>query len=509
MHDETLVWQIGQRLVTGFAGTSLDDSFKEVVKRWKIGNVILFSRNLKDREQITALCAQADELVFHETETHPWIMIDQEGGMVSRLPIGSAIAPGAMALAALGDEQAVYTCAFETAKELRQLGINVNLAPDLDVNSNRENPVIGIRSYGDDPNEVVRFSRQAIKGYLEGGVLCCGKHFPGHGDTSIDSHLALPKVDKTKEQLQGQLLPFRKAIEAGVPSIMSSHVLFPAWEPEAYPCTMSRRIITDLLRKEMGFNGLVFSDCMEMQAIAKYFGTIQGTVRALLAGIDQVMISHHAELAAEAAQQIARIYGDGLFDEAEWQASLSRIADAKAKVFTKKTAPMSLDAVQTFDMYAKQAITTVSGTLPKLSASPVFVGPEGFITSNAQDKLAVDDYPHSLAKRCGGEAIVIPADPTEEDIAMVRSRVNGRQVFLGTYNAHLYRGQLALAYALIEQGIPVVVTCLRNPYDLEKGIREKAACTLAAWEYSQRVFKALAEIYQGEGTQGRMPVTLE
>lgn len=194
-----------------------------------------FSRNLVGKGQISDLCGDIDNLVYRETGMRPWIMIDQEGGMVSRLPRGCAIAPGAMALAALDDEEAVYASAFETAKELREMGINVNLAPVLDVNSNRKNPVIGVRSYGDDPVQVSRLANIAIRGYKDGGVLCCGKHFPGHGDTSVDSHLSLPKVDKTKDLLHGQLFPFSEAIRAGIPSIMTSHVLFPAWEPENLP----------------------------------------------------------------------------------------------------------------------------------------------------------------------------------------------------------------------------------------------------------------------------------
>ena len=509
MRNEEIVWQVGQRLVTGFPGVSLDAAFREAVARWKIGNVILFSRNLVGKGQISDLCGDIDNLVYRETGMRPWIMIDQEGGMVSRLPCGCAIAPGAMALAALDDEEAVYASAFETAKELREMGINVNLAPVLDVNSNRKNPVIGVRSYGDDPVQVSRLANIAIRGYKDGGVLCCGKHFPGHGDTSVDSHLSLPKVDKTKDLLHGQLFPFSEAIRAGIPSIMTSHVLFPAWEPENLPCTMSRRIITGLLREKMGFTGLVFSDCMEMQAIARYYGTVNGTLKALCAGVDQVMISHHSELAAQAVSAVTDAVGKGMFDQVEWDASLARIRQAKKAVFEKPSIAVSEHAVRLLDGYARNAITLVSGTMPPLGENLMFVGPEGFITSNVQDKLTVCDYPHTLAHLLGGKAVVISADPDEAEREEVVSQAKGCQVYLGTYNAHLHRNQLDLAYGLLEAGVPLVVTALRNPYDLESRLRQKASCTIAAWEYSERIFAALAGIYCGNNMGSHMPVALE
>lgn len=181
MRDGQLVWQMGQRLVTGFEGTVLDTAFKETVKRWKIGNMMLSSRNLSSKSQIIDLCEAIDTLVFGETGTHPWIMVDQEGGMVSRLPADCAVAPGSMALAALGDEKAVYTCAFETAKELRSLGINANFAPVLDVNTNRKNPVIGVRSFGDDPMKVSFFLTLPSKGIWKVACFVAANISPDEG----------------------------------------------------------------------------------------------------------------------------------------------------------------------------------------------------------------------------------------------------------------------------------------------------------------------------------------
>ena len=508
MDSETLKWQVGQRFVTGFPGLEMDGEFKELVRRWKIGNIILFSRNLSGKDQIANLCGEIAALVLKETGTIPWIMIDQEGGMVSRLPSDCAVAPSQMALAALGDTKAVYRSALLTAKELKALGCNVNLAPVLDVNSNPKNPVIGIRSFSSDAKEVARFAQYAISGFMDGGVLCCGKHFPGHGDTTVDSHLSLPKVDKSKEELQDQLYPFKEAIRDGIPSIMSSHVLFPAYEKGNYPCTMSRSIITGLLREGLGFKGLVFSDCMEMQAIASYYGTENGCSYALHAGIDQVLVSHHADIAAKAMEKVICEFQDGLFDQKEWDASLARIALWKKKIADTPASSVPENAKAELNGYAARSITLVSGTIPPLPVNPLWIAPEAFITSNIQDKIAIADYAHYLASHLGGDALVISANPDETEIRNVVEKAKGRQVYLGTYNGHLQRGQIRLAEALVKEGVSLVVTALRNPFDLST-LKGKATC-IAAWEYSMRIFDALENVYRGQMVLGtRMPVELE
>ena len=274
--------QIGQRLVTGFPGTELTEDFRRMVREYKISNVILFRENITDCAQLKQLCGEIQALVRRETGHGAFITADQEGGLVTRLPGDAVNVPGAMAIAATGDPENAYRAGLLTGRELRALGVNFDLAPSVDVNSNPENPVIGARSYGDTPQEVSRYANRMIRGLLDGGVLCSAKHFPGHGDTDTDSHLALPCVDKSMEELERtELLPFREAVRAGVPAVMTTHILFPQLEPEHLPATMSRRIMTGLLREQMGFDGLIVSDCMEMRAIKDHFGTVNGVVAAM------------------------------------------------------------------------------------------------------------------------------------------------------------------------------------------------------------------------------------
>ena len=312
--------QIGQRLVTGFPGTELTEDFRRMVREYKISNVILFRENITDCAQLKQLCGEIQALVRRETGHGAFITADQEGGLVTRLPGDAVNVPGAMAIAATGDPENAYRAGLLTGRELRALGVNFDLAPSVDVNSNPENPVIGARSYGDTPQEVSRYANRMIRGLLDGGVLCSAKHFPGHGDTDTDSHLALPCVDKSMEELERtELLPFREAVRAGVPAVMTTHILFPQLEPEHLPATMSRRIMTGLLREQMGFDGLIVSDCMEMRAIKDHFGTVNGVVAAMAAGVDLVFISHDTLLSGQAARAAEQAVAEGRLSAAAMQ----------------------------------------------------------------------------------------------------------------------------------------------------------------------------------------------
>ncbi|MDR3139523.1 MAG: glycosyl hydrolase family 3, partial [Treponema sp.] len=192
----TVAEKTGQRFALGFAGKTLPPEFRRLVKEYKAGNVILFRENLESASQARRLTDEIRALIGEETGFPPFIALDQEGGVVTRLPGDMVNVPGAMALAAAGDSRAVYEAARITAGELERIGVNLNLAPVLDVNSNPDNPVIGVRSFGSKPELAAALGARAVQAYADAGLLCCGKHFPGHGDTATDSHLDLPRVDK-------------------------------------------------------------------------------------------------------------------------------------------------------------------------------------------------------------------------------------------------------------------------------------------------------------------------
>jgi beta-N-acetylhexosaminidase len=254
-----------------------------------LGGVVLFAWNVRDREQVRELCEAFPGLL---------IAIDEEGGDVTRLDWerGSSY-PGNLALGVVDDVELTAAVAGSIAAELAACGIGLNLAPIADVNTNPDNPVIGVRSFGSEPQLVARHVSAFVEGTQAAGVLACAKHFPGHGDTAVDSHVALPVV---AGELDAAILPFRAAIEAGVGSVMTGHLVVPSLDD--VPATLSRAIITDLLRGELGFRGLVVSDALEMQAIASTVGIEEGAVRALAAGVDALCLGHDQD--GEAAERV-------------------------------------------------------------------------------------------------------------------------------------------------------------------------------------------------------------
>src|SRR3989440_1896901 len=292
----TLEEQIGQLLMVGFWGSTPSLEIIDLIQRYHVGNVILFSRNIHETQQVLELTQKLQEIAKKAGQRYPLLIaIDHENGIVQRLGDMVTIFPGNMALGAIGSEEIAYKVAMATGNELKALGINMNLAPVVDVNNNPANPIIGVRSFGENPSLVARLGAAMVKGYRAAGILSCLKHFPGHGDTAIDSHLALPTIPYTLERLEAlELLPFRSGIEAGAESVMIAHVSFPALtQQNMLPATVSPAIVRGLLREKLSFNGVILSDCMEMKAISETYGTERSAVMALQAGIDLVLVSHH------------------------------------------------------------------------------------------------------------------------------------------------------------------------------------------------------------------------
>jgi len=513
----TVEQKIGQRLVAGLPGLSIDDDFKKLITTHKIGNVILFSRNIASAAQAKILCGDLKKLIQEETGLPPFITIDQEGGMVTRLSEDATNIPGAMAIAATGNPQFAYQGGLLTARELRALGINFNLAPVLDVNSNGDNPVIGIRSYADNPETVIQYGLPMIKGLMDGGVICAAKHFPGHGDTNLDSHLSLPSVDRSADELQQiELAPFIAAIKAGIPAIMTTHILFPAFEPNELPATMSRPIISGLLRKSLGFKGLVISDCMEMAAIQQYYGTVEGTVDAMHAGVDLVFISHTASLAAQAAQAVRSALANGKLDQKEMDASVERIIACKKNMTQDPLDDIAIVGCQKHRQIAQtirqQSITVVHAPpqgLPLLGNNPWFLGCRAYRATNASSMVdPAFSFANHMVHLFGGKGTTISINPLPDEIEGLMADQSHRScIVIGTYNGHLNQGQLELVRAFARGSEPVVTIALRNPYDLKKLPENVSA--IAAYEYSAECFDAIARVLKQEiQATGKLKVSL-
>lgn len=502
---------LGQKLIFGFHGTSLSPEIKALIREYKIGNVILFLRNAESGDQLRTLTREIQTLIQAETGHPAFIVIDQEGGMVSRLSADGVNVPCAMALAATGDPAAVTTAGEITIRQLQGLGVNFNMAPVLDVNNNPANPVIGIRSFGDNPETVARLGEAAIAPYPGSGVLCCGKHFPGHGDTAVDSHLGLPRVEKTEQELEKlELIPFHRCIRAGIDAIMISHVMYPAIEPDGVPCTMSRRIVTGLLREKLGFRGLVLTDCMEMGAIQEHFGTPAGVVAAAKAGIDLIELSGDPALQRASAQALLEAAENGELDEKEIEDSVARILAAKKNIICrpeKEKYGLPADR-ETAQALAEKAVTLYAGKLPRADEKTFFCGCADYrVSGAANDGGFGGDFPSYFGKAFSAPYAVTGKNPdTAEIAAAVEKASQAETIVLGTCNAHLFPGQIALAKALAETGKPLTVVALRNPYDLPA--LPDCACKIALFDYAAPAFHALEKAFRGGTVTGKMPVAL-
>jgi len=293
----TLKEKIGQMFMVGLKGEEVTGEEKQLLKDYPFGGFILFSHNLKEPKQILSLCRTLWET---SRKNPPFIAIDQEGGKVHRLPAPFTRFPAAALLGRTQSPDLTYRFGLATARELSAVGINLNFAPVLDVHSNPENPVIGDRSLGPDPRQVTTLGWAIVEGLRDGGVISCGKHFPGHGETAKDSHLELPVVAKDQTALKGvELPPFAHACRNRIESLMTAHVLYPALDP-AHPATLSKAIIGKLLRQKMGYDGVVFSDDLEMKAICKNYPVEEAVALGIHAGLDVLLFCHQQEGAIKA-----------------------------------------------------------------------------------------------------------------------------------------------------------------------------------------------------------------
>ncbi len=302
--------KIGQMFMIGVQGEALSRDERLLIEQCGFGGFILFAHNCHEPKQIMWLCR---ELWETGTEFPPFIAIDQEGGRVHRLPPPFTHFPPAAALGRTESAELAYKVGLATARELSAVGINLNFAPVLDVHLNPSNLVIGDRSLSTDPKAVIRLGWEIVRGLREGGIVPCGKHFPGHGDTDKDSHLALPIVGKSVVELKAvELPPFVHACRQGIATLMTAHVLYRALDPE-FPATLSEKIVTGLLRQDLGYDGVVFSDDMEMKAISANYDEEEAAGLAVRAGIDVLLFCHelpramrvHEFLCAEAERDPA------------------------------------------------------------------------------------------------------------------------------------------------------------------------------------------------------------
>lgn len=321
--------EIGQLAIAGFAGHEIPSDLRQLSREFDLGGVILFARNVAEPEQVAEIARDARSLA---AELPLWVSTDQEGGRVARLKAPFTIWPPMRTLGRSGDDRLAERFASAMAAELKAVGISLDFTPVLDILTNRDNPAIGDRALAESAEEVARLGSIIIRTLQAAGIAACGKHFPGHGDTSTDSHHELPLIEHPPDRIDRvELVPFRAAIEADVAGIMTAHLLIPAIDPD-HPATLSHAVVTGMLKESLGYRGLVFSDDIGMGAISARYGTPEATVAAIAAGCDVVlMCGTDHEIQMQAIEALIHAVEDGTLPVRRVEDALARHRRAKER----------------------------------------------------------------------------------------------------------------------------------------------------------------------------------
>ena len=495
---ENLAVAIGQRICTGFTGTEVPPEVRDLIRKHKIGNILLFSRNVADFHQLRRLCAELRELILAETGLPPFIMIDEEGGEISRVGHLAGDTPSAGALGASGEPENARMIGRIIGKRLRAAGINMNLAPVLDCLSQPENAAMGNRCFSRVPEQVSLFGRAYMEGIRESGVLTCIKHFPGHGDTAVDSHFALPVVSKSLDAIrQTELVSFRNAIRAGTDAVMSAHIVFPALEPDRLPATISSRVLNGLLRKQLGFSGLIISDGMEMKAMLDLFPIPEGVLRALKAGVDIALICHEPELAAASCVRIEEGLKSGMLSPENITEAYQRIAARKASL---------PDAGPAGDFLNRQDQEISAGIMRR--AVRLVHAPENRPLPTADERTLFWSRPSRRPSPAMDGGYLNAADICAERFASPFC-FNGSgekpdilpetAIFFLRKGEHLAE-DLREAARLASLGTRVVCVSLDIPYVLENAPRQ--AWHIQAWQYQTLALDAVCSLLGRNGIPG-------
>ncbi|CEG68899.1 hypothetical protein RMATCC62417_05067 [Rhizopus microsporus] len=516
---------IGQLLMCGFDGLEPTEGILDLIRNHHLGAVILFSRNIESPKQLQRLTHQLQTVAKESGHARPlWIAVDQENGVMRRLGTSGTYLPGSMALGAIGSTSAAYQVAQATAKELLSLGINWNLAPVMDVNSNPLNPVIGVRSFGEDPQWVARLGCAQIEGYQKQGVATSIKHFPGHGDTATDSHLGVPVIDKSLEQLNSiELIPFTEAIRSqgyGQPaSVMVAHIALPKLIQDGKVASLSSEVVTDLLRKRIGYNGIIITDCVEMDAVKETVGSARGAVMALEAGNDMVMISHTLQFQKEAfeliEQELPRMDAGSIRD------SLNRVAVMKDQYLNWDDALKlhDLDVVgckdhlKLSDRLYNHVPTIVRNRQKVLPLQPAANDKILFLAAQVTLTLAIDSETEPFNSMCASlqkrhantEYIIFNQDNYPNMVDKISA---ADYVVIGTANANLYPFQSELVKLAHKQAKSLVVVSVINPYDLT--VFPEIETYVVTYEYTPPAHEAFIRILFGEieYRPNHLPVTI-
>ena len=360
--------KIGQLVIAGIDGTALDENGMALIGQYRVGGVILYGSNIIDPAQLTSLLNSLK--TANKGSVAPLLLcVDQEGGRIDRMPPALHRLPTAQAVGGLGKEELAFHMYKAIAGEIRAFGFNLDFAPVLDVNSNPDNPVIGNRSFGATADTVGKMGIQAMKGLMSGGVIPVIKHFPGHGDTAVDSHIGLPVMNHSLDSLRRrELIPFAYAISEGAEAVLMAHILLPEIDRDN-PSSFSRTIITGVLRGELGFDGVVITDDMTMGAIVQNYDIAESAVKAILAGSDIVLVAHDFELETKVINGLRQAAAAGVLTSERIDESVCRILKLKERYLLsdEQVAAADVDAI---NRNIEKAVAGIPMPTPTATAKP-------------------------------------------------------------------------------------------------------------------------------------------
>ncbi|SCD73524.1 beta-N-acetylhexosaminidase [Streptomyces sp. BpilaLS-43] len=500
----------------------------ELISTYHVGGIIYFTwaHNTRDPHQIADLSNGIQRAGLAQPTPVPLLVsTDQEHGIVCRVGEPATLLPGAMALGAGGSRSDTREAARIAGAELAALGINQNYAPDADVNVNPANPVIGVRSFGSDPQSVAGLVAAQVKGYQGAGVASTAKHFPGHGDTSTDSHTGLPSILHTRQEwAELDAPPFRAAVAAGIDSIMTAHIVVPALDPSEDPATLSRPILTGILREELGYDGVVVTDSLGMEGVRTKYGDERVPVLALQAGVDQLLNPPDLSVAWNAVLEAVR---SGEITEARIEESILRILRLKSRLglfrdpyVTHRGVDRTVgtrEHLTAADRVAERTTTLLAhpGRLLPLSRRThrdvLVVGadpasPSG--TTGPPTTTLADAF-----RELGFTATALPTGtaPSQATIDQAVAAAAGRDaVVVATYNVTASSSQRTLVGALAATGVPVITLAIRNPYDIAHLADTGYAASLAAYSWTDVELRAAVRVIAGRARpKGRLPVPVQ
>ena len=480
----------------GLAGATLRPEDVRLFQETRAAGLILYRRNFAGPEQLLALLASLESALGRRL----LVATDHEGGRIVMLGAGTTIFPDNLALGMAGEEAFAFRQGLIEARELRRLGIDLNLGPCLDVLTDRYSPNIGIRSYGKDPAKVTAYGCARIAGMQRGGVSACVKHFPGKGHSPLDAHLRLPTIDSTWDEMHAiHLVPFLAAIERGVDCVMTSHPVYPKLDPAAVPATFSSLLVEELLRGEIGYRGVIVSDDLEMGAVSETCPIGEATVRAARAGHDLLLVCHTEPAQRAAAVALVEAYRSRALPLRELEAAAERVRRLREKRTARAeggTPALEREGPALALAIASRAVTVVSPGRPgfkrALNGRVAVVFPR---FSDLAPRITIE--PEIAAERqyvadafapagIAPGTVVVGIEPTPEEIetaAAAASAADATVLFL--FDAHLYASNRALLEALQSRARALAVVLMRDPYDGEFLAPSVAGVTAYGWRRCQ------------------------